>query len=61
MRVRKVEFAGISLLARSSIVTDHCLFVCLKAIFFGYSHAVGAGGQAWLSKNFHVLGVLSHR
>ena len=37
-----------------SIATDHYLFQCLKATFFGYLQVVGAGGQAWLSKTFKV-------
>ena len=35
---------------RCSIVTD----------YFSFQHAVGAVGQAWLSKTFSVLGILSY-
>ena len=54
-----------TLLIRCSIVTDHYLFQCLKAILFGYVQAIGAGGLSMTIENFQrvrkSLSILGHR
>ena len=44
-------------LVRCSIVTNPYSLQSLKAIFFGYFHAVGAGAQARLLRTVNVLDI----
>jgi len=56
----KVEFTLIYLAGKRSIVTNLYSLKRRNAIFFGYLHAVGTGGYAWLSKTFNMIGILQY-
>ena len=54
----RLNLPAFTWLISCSIVTDHYLFQCLKAMFFGYLKEERAGGQARLSKTLNVQHIL---